>query len=319
MPRFIRNTVITAKIETTVGTDAAPVGTDAVLVSDLQPLQLDAQNVDRNLYRGFFGGSEQLVATMFKRLSFSVELAGAAAAATVPAWDALMQACGFAVASLATPSRVEYTPISSNLKSCTIYYYDDGVLHKMVGCYGNWSLDAPVQGIPKIRFDFVGIDGGDSATANVTPTLTQWKKPVTMVKANLVDMTAGAAYSAGTLTGGTTYPSQGLSLDGGNVVNFTPLCSQEAIDLSDRSVQGKVVFDLTAAQEVSNLALVKSNATTAYGFTIGTVTGNKILIHMPAVQLVNPSKAEVNGRRLIGYDLRVVPVAGNDEIRIASV
>ena len=319
MPRFIRNTVILAKQEATVGTDAAPVGTDAVLVSDLQEIEFDAQNVDRNLYRGFMGGSEQLVATLFKRLSFSVEFAGAGAAATLPAWDALLQACGFGVASLSTPSRVEYSPISTSMKSCTLYYYDDGVLHKMLGCFGNWSLDASVGGIPKLKFDFLGIDGGDTAVANATPTTSQWKKPVTMVKANLVDMTAGVTYAAGAFSGGTVYPSQGLMLDGGNKVDFTPLCSQEAIDLSDRNVTGKVTFDLTAAQEVANLAIVKANTLQAYGFTIGTATGNKLLVHLPYTQLVNPKKQTVNGRRLIGYDLRIVPSAGNDEMRLISV
>jgi hypothetical protein len=36
------------------------------------------------------------------------------------------------------------------------------------------------------------------------------------------------------------------------------------------------------------------------------------------VQLINPTKADANGRRLIGFDTRSVPVAGNDDLIIYS-
>jgi hypothetical protein len=55
------------------------------------------------------------------------------------------------------------------------------------------------------------------------------------------------------------------------------------------------------------------------GFVHGTTAGLKVLVHAPAVQLINPSKQDVNGRRLIGYDLRLVPVSGNDELRIVAL
>ena len=37
---------------------------------------------------------------------------------------------------------------------------------------------------------------------------------------------------------------------------------------------------------------------------------------MAGAQLINPKKADINGRRLIGYDLRSVPVVGNDDLTI---
>ena len=59
MPRYIRNTVILAKVETTAGTDIVPVvGSNAILVSDMSITPLDAQNIDRDLIRGYFGASE---------------------------------------------------------------------------------------------------------------------------------------------------------------------------------------------------------------------------------------------------------------------
>jgi hypothetical protein len=323
MPRYIRNTVILAKVETTIGTDAVPTGgADAVLVSAMSINPLDAQNVNRDLVRGYFGASEQLVATANVKCSFTVELAGAAAAATAPQWGDLLIGCAMAEALLTTPNRVEYTPISTSLKTLTIYYYDDGVLHKLLGCMGNVKLNAKIGERPVLMFDFIGLDGGITAVSNAAATLSSWKTPPTMAKANVVDITVGSTYSAGAISGGTVYPSTGLTLDLGNSVQYVPLLSSERIDITDRDTIGHMELDLTAANEVSFMATVKANTTQSLALTIGLTTGNKIIIHAPAVQLINPSKQEVSGARLIGYDLRLVPTAagtGNDELRIASV
>lgn len=321
MPRYVRNTVILAKVETTAGTDASPTGAaDAVLVSAMTINPLNAQNVNRDLVRGYFGGSEQLVATAFVTLDITVELAGSGTAATAPQWGDLLLGCAMAEASLSTPSRVEYTPVSSSLKTLTIYYYDDGVLHKMLGAMGTCKLSAKVGERPTLQFTFTGLDGGISA-ASASGTYTAWKTPPTMTKANVVDITLGCTYSAGALASGTVYPSTGLEIDWGNTVNYTPLLSSDRVDISQREMTGSLQLDLTAANEVSFMATVKANTTQSLGLTIGTAAGNKIIIHTPAMQLINPSKQELNGSRLIGYDLRFVPTAGgsgNDEIRIVT-
>lgn len=319
MPRYIRNTVILAKQETTSGTDVVPVAaTDAVLVSNMTITPLDANNVNRDLVRGYFGGSEQLVATASVKVSFTVELAGSGTAATAPQWGDLLIGCAFAESLLATPNRVEYSPISAALKSLSIYYYDDGVLHKLLYCMGNAKVSAKVGERPTITFDFVALDGGISAVTNPTPTLTAWKTPPTMAKANVVDLTFGCTYATGALSGGTVYPSTGIEFDIGNAVAYVPLLSTERVDITNREVQGHADLDLTAAQEVTFMATVKANTTQSVGLTIGTAAGNKIILFAPAVQLINPTKQELNGSRLIGYDMRFVPNVGNDEIKFIT-
>lgn len=318
MPRYIRNTLVLLKVESTSGVDAAPAGaTDAVLVSDLTINPLAATNVDRGLLRAYFGASEQLVATANVQCSFTCELAGSGTAATAPQWGDALLACAMAESLLATPDRVEYLPISTALKTATIYWYDDGVLHKLLGCMGNCRIVARAGDRPKLQFDFLGVDGGISAASD-TGTFTAWTTPVTMTKANVVDVTLGCTYSAGAISGGTVYPSTGLELDLGNAVQFVPTLNYEAIDITDRQMSGSVQFDLTAAQEVSFMATVKANTLQSAAITIGTASGNKVLLHMPKVQLINPTKQDLNGRRLVGYQLRVTPNAGNDELRIVT-
>jgi hypothetical protein len=321
MARFIKKTVILVKIETTSGTDAVPTGAaNAIQAMDLSITPLDASNIDTGINTPWFGNSPSLVGTASVKCSFSVLLAGAGTAATAPAWSALMLACASAeTTGLLTPNRVEYLPATDALKTATIYWYDDGLLHKLTGCFGNVKLSAKSGGAPKLTFDFTGIDSGVSAVPNATATLTGWKVPVAITKANVTDILLGCTYAAGALSGGVSYNSTGLTLDWGNEVAFAPMLTTEQVVLGDRKVTGSLSVELSAAQEVTQMAAVKANTLQGVGFVIGTVTGNKIMLHMPSVQLINPKKEDFNGMRLIGFDLRALPVAGNDEVRIVSL
>jgi len=277
MSRIIKNTLIAAAIESAYGSDANPTGSaNAILVSDVSATPLDAQNIDRNLIRGTFGASEQLVGSASVKLSYSTELAGSGTAGTAPAWG------------------------------------------KLLGAMGDFTLSAKVGERPMLKFDWTGLDGGISAASD-TGTFTPWKRPVSMTKANVVDITLGATYAAGAISGGTVYPSTGLEMKAGNQVAFTPMLSSETVDITDRESTGSLELDLTAAQEVTMMAAVKANTTQSLAITIGLATGNKILFFAPAVQFINPKKSEKNGKRLIGFDTRFMPVNGNDEWRIVCL
>lgn len=320
--RQVRNTAILAKLETTYATDPVPTGgANAMLVSNQQITPLENNLVNRDLVRPFLGGSEQLVGTRFKRVQFDVEAVGSGTAGTAPAWGPLLRACGMAETLTAT-TRVDYLPITSSMESVTIYYYDDGVLHKLLGARGTFTLNLKEGEIPKFSFNFMGIDGGDTAAANPSVTLTNFLTPEVVVDANSGDVTIGATHSssgAPALTGGTSYPSLGIeNIDIGHAVNFQPLLGGETVEITDRQAVAKLMLDLTAAQEVSFAATVKAASTQSVGLQHGTVAGRKLLVFMPAVQLSNWGKGELNGKRLVTYDMRINPSAGNDELRIVT-
>ena len=321
MSRLIKKTVILVKIETTPGVDAVPTGAaNAMYVSELSITPLNATNIDLNYVRPYFGGSDSLVGTASVKCSFKVYLAGSGTPGTAPAWGQALQAAALAeTLGLTTPARVEYSPVSDLLKTATLYWHDDGVLHKLLGAFANVQLMAEVDQAPAYKFDFTGIYGGISAVANPTAVLSAWKQPPPVTKATVTDLNFGCTYAAGALAGGTLMSSKGLTLDFGNQVAFSPLLSSEQVVLTDRKIVGKIMLDLTAAQEVTFMASVRSNALQGLGFIVGNVPGNMTLHYMPAVQLVNPSKQDYNGQRLIGYDLHVLPVAGNDEYRCVSL
>lgn len=316
--RYIRNTAILAKIESTYGVDPTPSeGANAILVSNVTINPLNANNVDRDLIRSYMGASEQLVGTAYVEMSFDVEFAGAGAAGTAPAYGPLLRACGYAE-TVSGGIRVEYNPVTPVVDSVTIYWFSDGAKHIAKGCRGSWSIKMGVGARPVFSFKFLGIDGGITAATPSALTLTAFKTPLVITDPNTGDVTFGATYTPATptLTGGTGYPSQGLDLDSGNAVNYTPLLGGETIDVTNRAVSGSVVLDLTAAQEVTFMGNVKANTLQSIGLMHGTTAGYKVMLFAPAAQLINPKKVDVNGKLMIGYDVRLTPSAGNDDLKI---
>ena len=321
MPRYTRNVVVLAKVETTQGTDAVPVpGTDGILLAgDFSVDPLNVTYAERNLMLPYFGGSQSLIATVNARASFSCELAGSGTAGTAAPWGPLLQGCATAQASLTTPTRVEHTPVSTALKSLTLYIYDDGVLHKLIGAMGNAKLSAKIGETPKLMFEFLGSYSAVTAVALPSPTLTAWKVPLPMNKANVVDITLGCTYSAGAISGGTVFPSTGIDIDLGNRTTFFTSLSAERADLTDRSSTCSFDLELTAAQEVTAMSDINSNTVTGLGFTINGTAGNKIIIFAPQLQRTAARKVDRDGVRMIGFDGKLLPSAGNDEVRIVQI
>jgi hypothetical protein len=317
--RYIRNTAILAKIESTYGTDSTPTeGANAILISNCTINPLVAQNVDRDLVRPYMGASEQLVGTAYIELSFDVELAGAGAAGTAAAYGPLLRACGF-VETLSASVRAEYNLTTPVADAVSIYYFSDGVKHVAKGCRGTVGIKLSASGRPLLSFRFLGLDGGVTAASPSALTLTAFKVPLVVSEPNTGDLLFGATYTAATptLTGGTGYPSQGIELDLGNNLAYMPLLGGESVEISQRSVTGKIVLDLTAANEVSFMTTVKANTLQSLGIMHGTTAGYKTMIWLPSVQLLNPSKTDVNGKLMLGFDVRCVPTsAGNDELKI---
>ena len=102
MPLQSRKRLILAKNEATYGTDSSPVGSEAILVRDLNITPMESDTVSRDLVRPYYGATEQLQANTRVSATFSVEMAGSGTAGTAPRFDPVLQACGF--------SRTAFTP-----------------------------------------------------------------------------------------------------------------------------------------------------------------------------------------------------------------
>lgn len=316
--RFTRNTAILAKVETTYGTDAVPTGAANALLISNASVQINSNNVARDIVRPYMGASEQLVGTRSVAMSFEVELAGSGAAGTAPAWGPLVRACGMSETVTAS-TRVDYTPVSAAFESLTIYYSVDGVLYKALGCRGTFELMANIGERPMLKFAFTGLDGGATAAANPTVTLTGWKTPLVVTDTNSGDVKLGGTYSAGVISGGTAYPSRGLALNIGASVVYQPLLGGESVLISNRDATGNVTLDLTAAQEVTLRTSINANTLSSVSIEHGLTTGFKVLAFAPAAQLINPQIVDQDGVSMLSMGLRLTPASGNDELRLVAL
>lgn len=315
-----RDTAVLFKLETGgYGVDAVPVpATDAILVRKFSAKH-ELKAVKNPEVRPYMGGSVDLISESYVSGSFEVALGGSGAAGTAPMWNRFLRSAAFAEA-ITAGTRIEYTPITNALESASMYYYDSGVVHKVLGVRCNITgFKAPYGDVPTLTVAFIGKDGGVSAAASPALTLTAWKQPVPVNTVNSGLLTIGCTYAAGALVGGTTYPSKGLELSLGGQLGYVGLLGGEEADLSDRAVTGKITLDLSAAQEIANIAIIKASTLQGIGLLHGITAGHKLLTHLPACQLNNPTKDTINGKRVITYDINAVPVIGNDEWRIVTM
>ena len=305
MPLLSRKRLILAKTESPYGTDSSPAGTDAILVRDLSITPLQSDVVDRELIRPYLGASEQLLANTRVEVTFQVEMAGSGAAGTAPAYGRVIQACGFSQ-TLSAGVSATYSPVSDTFSSVTIFYNIDGVLHKVTGCRGTFTLNAAVGEIPTIDFTMTGIYNAPTDTAAPSVTYSNQATPLVFKNGNTTGFELLSF--AGCL--------QSVELDMGNEVIYRELvgCSKEVL-ITNRAVSGTVTIEApTIAQKdyfTAALGDVLGNLT----FQHGQAAGNIVTVTSTTVDIGDVSYEDQDGIHMLSVPVTAVPgSAGNDEI-----
>jgi hypothetical protein len=98
-----------------------------------------------------------------------------------------------------------------------------------------------------------------------------------------------------------------------------PLLGSLAVDIAGRNVTGSTQLELTAAQEVTMFSDIAAGTLSSVSLLHGTTAGGKVLVYAPNGQRLAPKRVEFNGRAHLGMDLRFIPSAGNDEVRIVAL
>lgn len=308
MALLTRKRTVLAKIETTYGVDPTPSGAaNAILVRNQSITPQETETVSRDLIRPYMGNSPQLPVAIHAQAEFEVEMAGAGAAGTAPAYGPLLRACGLAETINAGVS-VVYAPVSAAFESVTIYFNVDGVLHKMTGARGTVSMDINAKAIPVYKFKFTGLYSAVVDAAAPTVALGAWQQPVPVNGVNTTGLSLHG-FSAGVL-------SQ-LSLDLANNVVFRSLVGAESVLITDRKPAGSITLEAVNVATKDWWASTKNAVTGALSVTQGTVAGNKVKIDAPAAQLIKPQYQDMDGVQMLQAGMVYVPGAnGNDEITI---
>lgn len=304
--RYWRRLALLAKTEVSYGTDPVPTGmANAIQAIDAVLTPLVAQQISRDLLRPYLGHPGVLLTGEHAMVEFSVELAGSGTAGTAPAFGPLLLACGMSETIVAATS-VTYAPVSSLYNAVTIYFNRDGVRHVLLGARGSWTLDLTVGRVPRLRFRFLGLIGTISDTALPAVTLTAWKRPAKVNKANTTITLHGLALV-----------TPGLTLDLGARVEPRMLVGEETIEIVDRQATGSVTPDAVLLATKNWMSIARGETTGALSAVHGTVAGNIATIAGPSVQIGPPTEQEAQGILTNTLPLILQPDAGNDELSIA--
>jgi len=143
-----------------------------------------------------------------------------------------------------------------------------------------------------------------------------FKTPVVVTEANVSQFLLGCTYATGVLAAGAAHTSRGLTFSLGADAKYVATLGAQSADITGRDATGKLTLDLDAAAEVAMRGAIDANTLVSVGMVLGLVEGYKVLTFLPACQRTNPKTEDVEGRAMMAMDLRLIPLAGNDEIRL---
>ncbi|MFS8973859.1 hypothetical protein PO002_04995 [Cupriavidus necator] len=305
--KVMRKALILAKLETTYNVDPTPTAAaNAILVRNMSVQPVTGDFVPRDVIRPYLGGDEQLPAAIYSTANFEVELAASGTAGTAPKFSQLLRACGLSE-TITASTDVKYAPTSGTNESVTIYYYLDGLLHKLTGARGTVVFALTAKQIPVAQFAFTGmcVPVTDAALP-ASPDFSGFKTP------QVVNNTNTAAWSLHGFTGA----CEALSIDLGNTVSYRNLIGMETVELTDRSTTGSATLEMPAIATKDFPGIIRAATTGALSITHGTTAGNKVKFDAPKVQLSNPQYQDSEGSVFLQAALSLVPDAGNDELLI---
>ena len=303
MAKLMRNVLLLAKIETTAGTDAVPTaGANAMLAGTVGAQPVTAEFADRNIVRAFFGSGGKVQVSNYSKIDFEIEMASSGAAGTPPAYGPLLQACAFS--QTISASDVIYAPITTAPKTVTIYYYLDGLFHKMTKCRGNVTFELNSKGIPLLKFTFTGLfNTVTDASLPGGADYSSFNAPFAVNKVNTPTWSIHGASGA----------LESISFDMGNQVNYRNLIGSEDVVMVDRSVSGNASFEMTSVATKEWHEIVRLGTLGALQVIHGVGAGNIIQIDAPKVQLTDPSYSDSEGVAMLGVGMDLQPNTGNDE------
>lgn len=292
------------KMETVYGTDTVPTGAaNYIQLSDAAFTPLAGGEEARNLMQPFLGHQGVYLTGDYGQFNLAVEIAGAGALGTVPAFGPLLRSCGFAQ-TISAGVDVQYDLIHDAFESSSLYYNSDGVKHVLLGMRGSVSLGFTPKRIPRFQFSLQGLLGTITDEALPVVDKSKWIDPVVVSKANTVMSLHGW-----------TAIAESLNIDTGSQVVPRHLIGEESIEISDRAATGTAVVKAQSLATKDWFAIARAHTKGALSLTHGTVAGNTVAIDADAVQIGRPTEGQSDNIRNYSLPLMVTSL-GSEELKI---
>lgn len=301
--------VILYKLESTYGVDAVPVaGTDAILCGKVsiatkgEPIKREALSASLSPWPAgppVFGLVEVTIPV-------EVKGSGGGAGTTPPEIAPLLRTCR--MGQTIGASYVDYDPISTGFASGTFYGYLDGVVHKILGCMGEWEFNAETGKSGLWTFKLLGVGPIPIDAAILAGAVYDTTLPPAVE--NLAFSIGGYAPVAKKLqikfpTG--VQPRESIQAAGGLIGGQITSVS-EVMGSMDPEAVTRATHDFWLRMQQAT-----PGALTA---TVGNTAGNRLIITAPAVTYDPFAWGARNGQRTYEVPLRFGRSAGDDEIKL---
>ena len=204
-------------------------------------------------------------------------------------------------------ANVGYKPISDTFESSTIYFNNDGVLHKATGCRGTWNLNCEVGQIPVINFTMTGIYNSPTDTAAPAVTYSNQATPIIFKAGNTLG-TSILGYSSACV--------QSLSFDIANEILYRELVNcTKSVTITNRAPSGTAMIEAPTIASQDYFTIANNDTTGLVTFQHGTTAGNIVTLLAPTVDIGNPSYSDQDGIQMLNLPYVALPSSsGNDEL-----
>lgn len=301
MPVTIYDRVLLAKLEVTKGTDSVPVvGVNAIRIKTGK-VAINTEALARPVVKQTMGNLPHAIGKQTLQLDLEVELKPSGTAGTAPEYGPLLQACGLLETIVAITSAA-YDPLSSvdSHKTVSMYWYEDGLLWKLLNAVGKVSFNAQIGAIPTFKFTFMAAYAAPTAVADPTGAVYQSAAPIVMSSADVVN--DGAVIQVGA-----------YSMDDGNAVDHQYTTGQSFFAVKDRQPKIKLTKDsVSTAAEWSALTAGTNAALSA---TFGSTAGNRLIHTAPVARREGVAIGERADRHTREISYGLYESVGDDQFK----
>lgn len=300
-----RKAVILVKIQPTAGVDAVPTAAANSILCSVPKITPDGEKIIRDFVRSSLSPLGHSIGIKTFNIKFKVELKGSGAAGTAPEIDPLLRACGLDDTIVAATS-VEYTPISENFEMVTIYFYWDGLLHKLLDARGTFNLDLSVGAYGVLDFDMTGVYATPTDIPLVTGSYNQTLPPVFL--------------NAGLSLGGYSPIFTKLQLSMGNKITQRKDANSSTgligVEITGREPSGSIDPEAVTIATKDFWSAWENGTKEALTCVAGSAAGNKCTVSADKIQYGGISYGDREG--IVTYDLPFTPclTTGDDELSL---
>ncbi|KLV09573.1 hypothetical protein ABT56_00340 [Photobacterium aquae] len=307
MARKNRKKIIGFGLETSYGLDAFTPDENGVPAATMQhvlgrefsitPLAGESQSLEYD--NGAMGQSPQIMTETYVTVEFTVDLAASNDPAKAAPWGNLMKACLRTVEENAAQSETFYRIDEEATGSLTLYFFQSGSLHKIVGARGSVSFNATAKQFGGIKFVFTGLFAPVVTMANPVPDFSAWVTPLKI-----------GVQNASFTIDGTATKLISLEYDQANQVPYQEYVGHEEVMITDYKPTATMVIEAPELAQLDVFALAQAGSEHELVFSNGPV-GNQVGWQSSQVQFGRPTYGEQEGTQT--YSIPLTVIANSDQ------